>query len=506
MRTHSFKILLSTILVCLSWFPNFAQQPLKWRVGTNGEIDFTGITGTPILSNDSLYTTYVNVPFYDQQGNMKFFSNGIAVMDQNMDTLQNGELYYNPSFTFPESGSNVINGTLILPRPDYPDQFYIFHSSYTEPVPPAIIAYGDLYYSIIDMSLNGGAGAISNVKNVFLKDSLWTGNINAVRHGNGRDWWLITGKNLSDTIYTWLVTKDSIFGPYGQAKGWAFSTSGNVVWQTAFNETGSKFAIAYAYQTGNIKRLLLTDFNRCTGELANGQLLTMTDIGTGVWQQGVSGVAFAKHGRFLYAGTGSSCYQFDLNTGNIQASRVKVGDHDHLPTPFSSGFSNMKLGPDGKVYCQTANGNYTIDVINYPDSIGLGCDVQLRQIDFYSLFGAGAINIAILPHYPNYWLGALTGSPCDTLVGVGVSNIEEIKLSVAPNPVKDFFTVSFPVQNHEGTLEVINSLGEIVIQTSVSPWSQFKKLNLRNFPTGLYFCKMKWKEKQAVVRVMKIEE
>jgi hypothetical protein len=87
-----------------------------------------------------------------------------------------------------------------------------------------------------------------------------------------------------------------------------------------------------------------------------------------------------------------------------------------------------------------------------------------------------------------------------------LNTLQEIKLSVAPNPVKDFFTLSFPVQDHEGTLEVINSLGEVVIQTSVSPWSQYKKLNLRNFPTGLYFCKMKWKEKQAVVRVMKIEE
>jgi hypothetical protein len=217
-------------------------------------------------------------------------------------------------------------------------------------------------------------------------------------------------------------------------------------------------------------------------------------------------VAFAKHGRFLYAGTGSSCYQFDLSAGNIQASMIKVGIHDNLPIPFPSGFSNMKLGPDGKIYCQTANGNYAIDVINYPDSVGVSCDVQLRQIDFNATFGSSGSNISILPHYPNYWLGALTGSPCDTLVGVGVNNPEEIKISVAPNPVKDFFTLSFPVQDHEGTLEVINAFGETVIQTSVSPWSQFKKLNLGNFPSGLYFCRINWKEKQAVVRVMKIEE
>jgi hypothetical protein len=59
--------------------------------------------GVPLLSNDSLFTELcecilimISVGVYEI-----FYSNGIAVMDQNMDTLQNGELYYNPSFTFP---------------------------------------------------------------------------------------------------------------------------------------------------------------------------------------------------------------------------------------------------------------------------------------------------------------------------------------------------------------------------------------------------------------------
>lgn len=493
----------NSLLLCISWCtPAYAQQPLKWRVDGWCEIDFTGGLGVPLLSQDSLFTSDVNTSYFDQQGNMLFFSNGIAVMDQNMDTLQNGQLYYNPTFTLPEIGSNVINGTLILPRPDHVGQYYIFHSSYTEPTPPAIEFFGNLYYSIIDTSLNGGAGAIGAVKNVLLKDSVWIGNINAVRHGNGRDWWLISGKNLSDTIYTWLITKDSILGPFGQAKGWAFP-GGLGIWQTAFNETGDRFAIAYAYQTGNIKRLLLADFNRCTGNLTNGQFLTMTDSGTGAWQEGVDGVAFSKSSQYLYASTGSSCFQFDLFAGNIQTSRIKVGIHDHLPTPFPSGFANMKLGPDNRIYCQTANGNYAIDVINSPDSAGVSCNVQLRQIDFNATFGSNGANISILPHYPNYYLGALTGSPCDTLLGIEVEEPSEIILSIAPNPVTNYFSLSFPIQNKEGKLDVMNTLGEIVIQTTIAPWSQFKNLNFENLPSGIYFCRIQWDDKQGVVKVLK---
>ena len=491
---------MNSLLLCISWCtPTYAQQPLKWRVGTWGEINFTGGIGVPLLSQDSLYTSAVNTSYFDQQGNMLFFSNGITVMDQNMDTLQNGQLYYNPTFTDP-SGSNVINGTLILPRPDYVGQYYIFHSSYTEPTAPAIEFFGNLYYSIIDTSLNGGAGAIGAVKNVLLKDSVWIGNINAVRHGNGRDWWLISGKNLSDTIYTWLVTKDSILGPFGQAKGWAFP-GGQGIYQTAFNETGDRFAIGYIYLTGNVKKVLLFDFNRCTGVLTNGQFLTMTD--TGLYNGGVAGVEFSESGRFLYASTGNCLYQFDVTATNVQSSRVKVGIHDYFPSPFQSGFANMKLGPDNRIYCQTAQGNYAIDVINSPDSIGLSCNVQLRQIDFNATFGSLAINIFTLPHYPNYYLGALTGSPCDTLLGIEVAEPSEIILSIAPNPVINYCSLSFPIQNKEGKLDVMNTLGEIVIQTTIAPLSQVMKLNFENFPSGIYFCRIQWEDKQAVVKVIK---
>ena len=148
MKRFLIILFVNSLLLCISWgTPAYAQQPLKWRVDGWCEIDFTGGLGVPLLSQDSLFTSDVNTSYFDQQGNMLFFSNGIAVMDQNMDTLQNGQLYYNPTFTVPELGSNVINGTLILPRPDHVGQYYIFHSSYTEPTPPAIEFFGNLCYS-----------------------------------------------------------------------------------------------------------------------------------------------------------------------------------------------------------------------------------------------------------------------------------------------------------------------------------------------------------------------
>jgi len=474
-----------------------SQQPLIWRIGGWGELHFNGSQVNPLLSSDTLRINASNSPFFDDNGNLTIFSNGIAVTNSSIDTIQNGFLNFNPDLSSSLYGSDVLNGTLILPRPGYSNQQYIFHSSYYTPQSPSIEFYGKLYYSIIDMSLNGGTGGITNTKDVLLKDSVWFGNINAVRHGNGRDWWLISGKHLSDTLYTWLVLQDTILGPFGQKKGMIYP-GGQAANQTAFNTFGDKFTIGYVYQTGNTKKLLLSGFNRCTGELNNGIYLTMPDSAN--WNYGVYGVEFSPSERYLYASTPNAVYQFDLLASNIQSSRVRVGFHDHLPNPFQSSFGNMKLAPDGKIYIQTGAGNYSLDVINNPDSVGMACNVQLRQIDYNSLFGT-YISISAVPHYPNYYLGALTGSPCDTLVGIDESL--EIKLGIAPNPVTNSCTLSFPIQNNEGKLEVKNVLGEVVIQTTIAPSSQNKLLNLDNLPAGIYYCQIKWKYTQSSVKILK---
>ncbi|MBL0070855.1 MAG: hypothetical protein IPP34_03060 [Bacteroidetes bacterium] len=49
--------------------------------------------------------------------------------------------------------------------------------------------------------------------------------------------------------------------------------------------------------------------------------------------------------------------------------------------------------------------------MNYPDSSGLACDMQLHNI-YTGHFFIG------VPNHPNYYLGHLVGSPCDTLTNI----------------------------------------------------------------------------------------
>jgi hypothetical protein len=73
----------------------------------------------------------------------------------------------------------------------------------------------------------------------------------------------------------------------------------------------------------------------------------------------------------------------------------------------------MQHGPDGKIYIWAGDTHY-MHVIEFPDRKGIDCTVRQRAIELPSeVFGA---NI----YYPNYRLGPIDGSICDSL---GIDNI-----------------------------------------------------------------------------------
>jgi hypothetical protein len=64
------------------------------------------------------------------------------------------------------------------------------------------------------MRLNNGLGAVT-VKNIQLQSFEQVDCLNAVKHGNGRDWWVLFRKagslsNGNNDWYSYLITPDSI--------------------------------------------------------------------------------------------------------------------------------------------------------------------------------------------------------------------------------------------------------------------------------------------------------
>lgn len=100
-----------------------------------------------------------------------------------------------------------------------------------------------------------------------------------------------------------------------------------------------------------------------------------------------------------------------------------------------------------------------------------------------------------IPNHPNYFLGPVLGSVCDSLPHVGVAeHSNQILFKAYPNPSNGKFTLQFPAQSVQGVCEVYDVNGKCVFKESVAQWSQYKRVDVSDKSSGIYFCKMFWSD------------
>lgn len=239
------------------------------------------------------------------------------------------------------------------------------------------------------------------------------GKLNAVKHGNGRDWWIIFAGKENGTYYVLLLDENGL----SQPKEFAFPNDDNRtngVGQLSISRDGTKVGLVNGHSLSGSdgKFVAFMDFNRCTGELSNFEYETISSHGPG------SGMAFSPNGTLAYVCNLNFMYQYNINSNEILSSRKTVAEHDgflyYYPPDttlgFSTAFSHMSLAPDGKIYVSSASGsNRLLTRIESPNLTGVGCDVNQHGIALPTSYKR------TMPNFPNYRLGPLDGSVCDTL-------------------------------------------------------------------------------------------
>jgi hypothetical protein len=341
---------------------------------------------------------------------------------------------------------------------------------------------------VIDMNENNGLGKVIQKSDILVKDTLDWGMLTATRHANGRDWWLLIPKYGVNTYFRFLITPEGVIPQQPQTFGTSAIYAGTG--QIIFSPDGSKYInVKYGWEF-NPLRVAISGFDRCSGLLTSEYLLQQSGI------QYPLGAAISPNSRFFYLLEDRNLWQYDLFEPDIQGSKVKVAEWDGSVTYFLTGFFGGQSGPDGRIYLFNGNGNYTINIINHPDEKGVACDVIMTGVNLPNF------NVSI-PNFPNYRLGPIDGSNCDTL-GIDnplisdVPDIPESRKELArlyPNPASDYIFLQFSDPRPEiNELVIYNALGEVVKESLLETGSS--SIDIRNLPPGIYNIIIKSEDKK----------
>ncbi|MFT5802613.1 MAG: hypothetical protein ACI956_002433, partial [Nonlabens sp.] len=180
------------------------------------------------------------------EGNLLFYTNGCKIFNADHELMENGNNINAGEVNDIQCPDNevggaytVTNGILALPDPGSDSLYYLFHQRIVY-LDPFDVKIDRLLYSVINMNEDGGRGAVIEKDITIIPDTLWFGDLTAVRHSNGIDWWIASFKNLSDTSYMVLLTGDTVLTPQAQKVGLS-PQGGEEIGQSCFSPDGTKF-------------------------------------------------------------------------------------------------------------------------------------------------------------------------------------------------------------------------------------------------------------------------
>ncbi len=218
------------------------------------------------LTNGFIPFGYANANISDQHGNLLFVTNGINVYNSLYQIIP-GCILQTPYVTLWSTiGLNRPHQFIFLPWPNDTNKYVLFYC-----VPeltavssgPCANGWGwlstHLYYTVLDKTLNGGLGGVVSASNTALTDTLIhaTG-LAAVKHANGRDWWIVVKERCNNSFKKVLFTPSGV--QYFGAQSIGPTMDENDAAVSNFSPDGNTY-----FQVRSDYNLLFYKFDRCTG-------------------------------------------------------------------------------------------------------------------------------------------------------------------------------------------------------------------------------------------------
>ena len=334
----------------------------NWYFGNGAGITFNNDGTVTPLSNGRLDTFEGCASISDAAGNLVLYTDGIRVFDRNHNTMQNGNnLYGDPSST---------QSAIIVEKPDDPNILYIFTvDTKTFQEDPD----RGLNYSVVDLSLNGGNGAITQ-KNINLLADCSEKISAVVKDCFDKSIWVVTlgfdsdQSTSFDAYYAYEVSNLGI-NPTPVKSTFADLEIMDPRGYLKFSPDGSILAAAHAFSG-----LHLYDFDINTGIVSNPQIIEISDENTSSY-----GIEFSPNQQFLYVHSSgiqdpdapqapsSSLLQYNLTAADVSSSEQVLDKRSIFR-------GALQLGQNGKIYRTIAQsyleGTPYLGVIENPNEAG----------------------------------------------------------------------------------------------------------------------------------------
>ncbi len=371
-----------SFLLFISCFSLFSQgEANNWYFGNYAGLSFN-TTPPTALTDGKINTLEGCTSISDASGKLLFYTDGITVWNRSHAVMLNGD-------GLKGDKSSTTSG-LIVPQPNTIDKYIIF----TVDEPSHLNPTNDGFmYSIVDMTLDGGNGAIiSGKKNIQLvtynaSDPIeskykCSEKITAVKSDDCDSFWVIT--HFVNKFYAFEVDATGVKStPVISTVGVTVPLSGyrrNALGYIKTSTKGDKLAVAHLGLT-NITggdgpgKVLLYNFDNTTGIVSNEIELYNGDA--------PYGIEFSQNGQRLYTsvgigdtgyGGGGFILQYDLSLpdSQIPSSGKRILNENGVDN-FAFQAGALQIGPDGKIYQAlhsplTTNGDY-LGVIENPEEI-----------------------------------------------------------------------------------------------------------------------------------------
>lgn len=353
MRLYCTFIVSCSIVVSTALFGQ--KESYNWYFGIKAGITFNPSGNPTALTNSSMSSGKGCASISDScSGQLHFYTNGDSIFNRNHQTMLNG--------TNLDGSSGSTQSAIIVPAPDTASgEYYVF----------TVERLNGLKYSVVNMNLAGGLGALVQGKKNIPLISPTVEKVTAVKHRDGKRVWIITHKLNSDEFYSFLLSSNGISGnPVISTTGQVYGTGSQLGYMKA-SPLGNKIALAL----NGDRKFELFDFDNSTGIVSN-------PISTASIYNFAYGVEFSPDGSKLYFSSDLGLFQYNLNTalpGKPMGDSVQLGT---LPKVA------IQLGPDGIIYC---NEGFFLGTVNKPNLPGLQCNYTAGSVNLTNRFASSGL-------------------------------------------------------------------------------------------------------------------